>query len=48
MEEALKGVQAELHDCSFPLLDEVVITSNLSTAFKDVDYAFLVGAKPRT
>lgn len=47
MEDALKGVQAELHDCAFPLLDEVVTTSNLSTAFKDVDYAFLVGAKPR-
>merc|ERR1712147_152487 len=43
----LKGVQAELHDCAFPLLDEVVITSDLSTAFKDVNYNFLVGAKPR-
>jgi len=47
MEEAMKGIQAELHDCAFPLLDEVVYTSNLSTAFKDIDYAFLVGAKPR-
>lgn len=47
MEEVLKGVQAELHDCAFPLLDEVVITSSLSTAFKEIDYAFLVGAKPR-
>ena len=47
MEESLKGVQAELHDCAFPLLDDVVITSNLSTAFKDVDYNFLIGAKPR-
>jgi malate dehydrogenase len=47
MEDALKGVQAELHDCAFPLLDEVVITSNQATAFKDVDYAFMVGAKPR-
>ena len=44
----MKGVQAELHDCAFPLLDNIVITSNLSTAFKDIDYAFLVGAKPRT
>ena len=48
MEEVLKGVQAELHDCAFPLLDDIVITSSLSTAFKDVDYNFLVGAKPRT
>lgn len=47
MEESLKGVQAELHDCAFPLLDDVVITSNLNTAFKEIDYAFLVGAKPR-
>lgn len=47
MEESLKGVQAELHDCAFPNLEDVVITSNLSTAFKDVDYSFLVGAKPR-
>merc|ERR1712141_957560 len=43
----LKGVQAELHDCAFPLLDEIVITSDLTTAFKDVNYNFLVGAKPR-
>jgi malate dehydrogenase len=47
MEGVLKGVQAELHDCAFPLLDEVVTTSSLQTAFKDVDYAFLIGAKPR-
>lgn len=46
-EQVLKGVQAELHDCAFPLLDEVVCTSDLKTAFKDVNYNFLVGAKPR-
>ena len=46
-EEALKGVRAELHDCAFPLLDDVVITSNPNVAFKDVDYAFMIGAKPR-
>ena len=46
-EQVLKGVQAELHDCAFPLLDEVVITSDLNTAFRDVNYNFLVGAKPR-
>merc|ERR1712151_172099 len=44
---ALKGVQAELHDCAFPLLGQVVTTSDLNVAFKDVDYNFLVGAKPR-
>jgi malate dehydrogenase len=48
MEEVLKGVQAELHDCAFPLLDQVIITSNQSVAFKDADYTFLIGAKPRT
>jgi malate dehydrogenase len=46
-QNALKGVQAELHDCAFPLLDDIVITSDLSVAFKDIDYAFLIGAKPR-
>lgn len=46
-EQVLKGVQAELHDCAFPLLDDVVITSDLKTAFKDVNFNFLVGAKPR-
>jgi len=46
-EQVLKGVMAELHDSAFPLLDEVIITSNLATAFKDVNYNFLVGAKPR-
>ncbi len=47
MEEVLKGVQAELLDCAFPTLDSVVITSNQSVAFKDSDYNFLIGSKPR-
>lgn len=47
MEDALKGVQAELHDCAFPLLDQVVYTTNQAVAFKDVDFCFLIGAKPR-
>ena len=46
-EKILKGVQAELHDCAFPLLDDIVIATNPSVGFKDVDYAFLIGAKPR-
>jgi len=37
----------ELNDCAFPLLKEVVITSKLSEGFKDIDYAMLIGAKPR-
>lgn len=48
MEDALKGVQSELHDCAFPLLDEVVYTTDASKAFKDADYCFLIGAKPRS
>jgi len=37
----------ELADCAFPLLHSVVCTDSLSTGFKDVNYCFLVGAKPR-
>lgn len=45
--EALKGVVMELEDCAFPLLQEVRIGSNPQEVFKDADYVFLVGAKPR-
>jgi malate dehydrogenase len=44
---ALKGVIMELEDCAFPLLAGVVGTADPKVAFKDVDYALLVGAKPR-
>lgn len=37
----------ELDDCAFPLLDKIKICTNYPSAFKDIDYAFLVGAKPR-
>lgn len=43
----LNGVLMELADCAYPLLHEIVVTDNPWIAFKDVDYAFLVGAKPR-
>ena len=46
-QNSLKGVQAELHDCAFPLLDDIVCTDSQSVAFKDIDYAFFIGAKPR-
>jgi len=46
-EKALTGVRAELHDCAFPLLDEVICTSDPAVGWKDVDFAFMVGAKPR-
>jgi malate dehydrogenase len=44
---ALKGVMMELEDCAFPLLVGMVGTADPKVAFKDVDYALLVGAKPR-
>jgi malate dehydrogenase len=45
--EALKGVKMELDDCAFPLLKEIRIGSDARTVFQDIDYAILVGAKPR-
>jgi len=45
--EALKGVAMELEDCAFPLLADMVCTDDAAVAFKDTDYALLVGARPR-
>ncbi|WP_029003974.1 malate dehydrogenase [Azorhizobium doebereinerae] len=47
-QNAVKGVVMELEDCAFPLLAGVVITDDPKVAFKDVDAAFLVGARPRS
>ncbi|MCP5495071.1 MAG: malate dehydrogenase [Leptospiraceae bacterium] len=44
---ALKGVVMELDDCAFPLLQKVTTTSSLDAAFKDVNWALLVGSVPR-
>jgi malate dehydrogenase len=44
---ALKGVMMELEDCAFPLLAGMVGTDAPKVAFKDVDIALLVGARPR-
>ncbi|MGB4344048.1 MAG: malate dehydrogenase [Moraxellaceae bacterium] len=44
---ALKGVMMELEDCAFPLLAGMVGTDDPAVAFKDADYALLVGARPR-
>ena len=46
-EKALQGVVMELEDCAFPRLKEIIVGSDPYEVFKDVDYAFLVGAKPR-
>jgi malate dehydrogenase len=46
-QKALKGVMMELDDCAFPLLDGMLATADPMVAFKDVDIALLVGARPR-
>jgi malate dehydrogenase len=44
---ALQGVVMELEDCAFPLLKDIVATSDLNVGFKGVNWALLVGAVPR-
>ena len=44
---ALEGVVMELDDCAFPLLSDVVATSDLKTAFDGTSWALLVGSVPR-
>jgi malate dehydrogenase len=44
---ALAGVAMELDDCAFPLLREVTISSAPNVAFKDIDWALLIGSVPR-
>ncbi|MEK6787993.1 MAG: malate dehydrogenase [Pseudomonadota bacterium] len=46
-QNALKGVIMELQDCAFPLLVGIEAHSDPMTAFKDTDYALLVGSRPR-
>ena len=45
--QALGGVCMELEDCAFPTLQGIVPTDKPEVAFRDCDYALLVGAKPR-
>lgn len=45
--EALGGVVMELDDCAFPLVEQITATDNPDEAFKGVDYAMLVGSRPR-
>jgi malate dehydrogenase len=45
--KALEGVVMEIDDCAFPLSAGFVLADDANTAFKDADYALLVGAKPR-
>jgi len=46
-QQALQGVMMELEDCAFPLLAGMQAHSDPMTAFKDVDYALLIGSRPR-
>jgi malate dehydrogenase len=46
-QKALQGVMMEIQDCAFPLLTEMTAHSSPMTAFKDIDVALLVGARPR-
>ena len=46
-QKALKGVMMEIDDCAFPLLAGMSAHADPTTAFKDADYALLVGARPR-
>jgi malate dehydrogenase len=46
-QKALQGVMMELEDCAFPLLTQMQAYSDPLQAFKDADYALLVGARPR-
>ncbi len=46
-QKGLKGVMMELEDCAFPLLAGMEAHSDPVTAFKDTDYALLVGSRPR-
>lgn len=45
--KALQGVVMELDDCAFPLVSRIDTTDDPNVAFKDAEYALLVGAKPR-
>jgi malate dehydrogenase len=45
--KALEGVVMEIDDCAFPMMSDFVLSDDPNIAFKDVNYALLVGAKPR-
>ena len=46
-ENALKGLKLELEDGAYPVIEEIITTLDQVAAFKDADFAILVGAKPR-
>ena len=46
-QQGLQGLRMELNDCAFPLLQDVVTTDDYSKGFADIEFALLVGSKPR-
>ncbi len=46
--KALEGVAMELEDCAFPLLSDMVLSDDAETAFDGINWALLVGARPRS
>ena len=46
--DALRGVVMEIEDCAFPLVTDIMPTDDANLAFKDADYALLVGSRPRS
>lgn len=46
--DALQGVVMELNDCAFPLVHDIIATDDPNIAFKDVNWALLVGSRPRS
>ncbi|MBT8355273.1 MAG: malate dehydrogenase, partial [Desulfofustis sp.] len=45
--EALNGVVMELNDCAYPLVADIITSDDPKVAFHDIEYGFLVGARPR-
>jgi malate dehydrogenase len=45
--DALNGVVMEIEDCAFPLVQDMIPTDDANVAFKDAEYALLVGSRPR-
>lgn len=46
--DAVRGVVMEIEDCAFPLVNDIIATDDADVAFKDTDYALLVGSRPRS
>ena len=46
--DAVKGVEMELRDCAFPLLQDIICTSDTNEGFGDVDYVLSIGSRPRS